>query len=444
MSISKNEAWDIFPIKELCLGIYDGPHATPEKTLSGPIFLGISSLSKGRIDLSKSENLSEDNFKKWTRRITPQSNDVVFSYETRLGEAALIPEGLRCCLGRRMALMRPNLSKVDPQFLLYAYLSPEFQNTVRERTIHGSTVDRILLTEFPEYPITVPPLPEQKAIARILGALDDKIELNQKMNQTLEAMAQAIFKSWFVDFDPVRAKMAGQQPVGMDEATAALFPDSIEDSELGEIPKGWKVTEAQNISEIGIGKTPPRKEKKWFSHDSSDIRWMSIRDLGCSGVFISSTSEFLKSEAVDMFNIKTIPDNTVVLSFKLTIGRVAITDGEMLSNEAIAHFNLKNSILISEKYLFLYLKNFKYDSLGNTSSIATAINSKIIKSMPVLLPPKIMINHFDSLVENLFYEIKILQSQSQTLSTLRDILLPKLMSGELRVPEADRQIAELV
>ena len=133
--------WGVAAVGDLA-EIFDGPHATPRKTQSGPVFLGISNLSNGRLDLTSTEHLSEDDYQRWTRRVTPEAGDLVFSYETRLGEAALIPEGLRCCLGRRMGLLRPHRDRVDPRFLLYAYLGPNFQETLRGRTIHGSTVDR--------------------------------------------------------------------------------------------------------------------------------------------------------------------------------------------------------------------------------------------------------------------------------------------------------------
>jgi type I restriction enzyme S subunit len=133
--------------------IFDGPHATPTRLSSGPIFLGITSLHKGRIDLSSSDHVSESDFVKWTRRVTPQAGDVVFSYETKLGEAAIIPEGLRCCLGRRMGLMRPDPKHLDSRFLLYYFLGPEFQQVIRARTIHGSTVERLSLNEFPDFPL---------------------------------------------------------------------------------------------------------------------------------------------------------------------------------------------------------------------------------------------------------------------------------------------------
>ena len=143
--------------REMALGelveIFDGPHATPAKTDEGPVFLGISNLAQGRLDLSNTERLSEDDYMRWTRRVEPQAGDVVFSYETRLGEAALMPSGLRCCLGRRMGLLRARTGRVDKRFLLYAYLGPQFQETLRSQTIHGSTVDRIPLIDMAAFPI---------------------------------------------------------------------------------------------------------------------------------------------------------------------------------------------------------------------------------------------------------------------------------------------------
>jgi type I restriction enzyme S subunit len=228
--------------------IFDGPHATPSKTEDGPIFLGISNLVNGRLDLSDTEHLSEEDYGQWTRRVVPQPGDVVFSYETRLGEAASIPRGLHCCLGRRMGLLRARAGKVDKRFLLYAYLGPQFQETLRSRTIHGSTVDRIPLIDMPNFPISVPyDMDEQCAIACVLGALDDKIELNRRMNETLEAIARALFRSWFVDFDAVRAKAEGRDP-GLPKEIADLFPNSFDDSELGEIPKGWGAVPVYEIA----------------------------------------------------------------------------------------------------------------------------------------------------------------------------------------------------
>ena len=133
--------WRVYRLGEVA-EIFDGPHATPQKTEDGPVFLGISCLDNGRLDLSSAEHLSEDDYVTWTRRIRPEVGDVVFSYETRLGEAATVPTGLKCCLGRRMGLLRARGDKVDSKFLLYAYLGKDFRQTIDERAIRGSTVDR--------------------------------------------------------------------------------------------------------------------------------------------------------------------------------------------------------------------------------------------------------------------------------------------------------------
>ncbi|MFA0411612.1 restriction endonuclease subunit S, partial [Vibrio splendidus] len=227
--------------------VFDGPHATPKKIDTGPYFLSISSLEGGQLDLSKSAHVSEEQFTKWTKRVTPREGDVLFSYETRLGEAALMPGGIKACLGRRMGLLRPDLDVVLPEYLLYAYLAPAFQTEIKKRTNHGATVNRIALKELPDFDIRIPPLDEQRNTVEILKSMNEKLSLNNQINQTLEQMAQTLFKSWFVDFEPVKAKMNGEQPKGMDAATASLFPEKLVESELGLIPEGWEVNQLSDI-----------------------------------------------------------------------------------------------------------------------------------------------------------------------------------------------------
>jgi type I restriction enzyme S subunit len=161
--------------------MFDGPHATPKLTQDGPVFLGIQSLSNGRLDLFSTKHVSETDFERWTRRVQPRTGDLVFSYETRLGEAALIPQGLRCCLGRRMGLLRRREGvPVVSEALLYAYLGDQFQAEIRKNTIFGSTVNRIPISQMHDFRIALPPLLEQRAIASVLGVLDDKIESNRR------------------------------------------------------------------------------------------------------------------------------------------------------------------------------------------------------------------------------------------------------------------------
>ncbi len=291
-------------IGEIAL-VYDGPHATPKKIESGPIFLSISSLDNGSLDLSKSAHISESDFQKWTKRVTPEVGDILFSYETRLGEAALMPPNIRACLGRRMGLLRPNREKVLPEYLLYAYLSPGFQEVIRSKTIHGATVDRIALKELPSFPITIPSLQQQKNIVQQLKTLDRKTNGNKVISSLLEQIAQAIFKSWFVDFEPTKAKIAAREallaekpaataeqiataeqqaaihaiagagdiiPTEQLQTIADLFPNQMVDSELGEIPEGWLAGTIGDIAKARGGYAFKSKEFKQQGHPVVKIK----------------------------------------------------------------------------------------------------------------------------------------------------------------------------
>ena len=178
------EDWRVGNLGELC-DIFDGPHATPTKTESGPYYLSISSLENGRLDLTKSARLSEAEFVKWTKRVTPAAGDVLFSYETRLGEAALMPAEIRACLGRRMGILRPKRDQVSPAFLLQSYLSQAFQGVIRANVIQGATVERISLNELPSFPMLIPALEQRDAASKILTPLHEKIAQNQRQNQEL-------------------------------------------------------------------------------------------------------------------------------------------------------------------------------------------------------------------------------------------------------------------
>lgn len=192
---------------------------------------------------------------------------------------------------------------------------------------------------------------------------------------------------------------------------------------------------ADEYFDIAIGKTPPRKEHQWFTNNQSDVTWVSISDMGSCGTYISRSSEQLTQEAIDKFNIKVIPDNTILLSFKLTVGRIAITHGKMTSNEAIAHFKTDKPFI--NEYLYCYLKDFNYQTMGSTSSIATAVNSKIIKAMPFVIPADDEISHFHSIVGPMFEQILNKQLENDSLVEIRDVLLPRLMTGEIDVSYLD-------
>jgi type I restriction enzyme S subunit len=204
--------------------------------------------------------------------------------------------------------------------------------------------------------IVLPDRKIQEEIGYTLRSLDDKIKQNLRTGWALEGLARATFKAWFVEFEPVKAKAAGAAGFrGMPPDAFDALPNSLTDSGIGPVPQGWAVMPATAVATVAIGKTPPRKEPQWFSTDPSNVRWTSIADMGSCGVFIGDTSEYLTPEAVERFNVRRIPAASVLYSFKLTVGRVAITDGEMTSNEAIAHFIPSAPDQIGSEYLYCYL-----------------------------------------------------------------------------------------
>ena len=226
----------------------------------------------------------------------------------------------------------------------------------------------------------------------------------------MEEAAQRLYKEWFVDLHFPRYE-------------SAIVVDGV--------PEGWKKGQAQDFFDITIGKTPPRAESQWFTTSEEGVPWISISDMGNSDAFIFTTSECLTSDAIQKHNVKIIPKGTVLLSFKLTVGRVSIASTEMCTNEAIAHF--KTSDDNTREYIYCYLKNFHYDSLGSTSSISKAINSKIVKAMPIVLPDDSLLEKFSKVVAPLFEQIFVKQKEIIKLTEARDRLLPKLMSGEIEV-----------
>ena len=277
----------------------------------------------------------------------------------------------------------------------------------------STAVPIINKSTFANYEIEIPNIKEQKRIGKILSSLDDKIELNRRINDNLEQQAQALFKSWFVDFEPFKE-------------------GKFVDSELGMIPESWRVCSAETIFKINIGKTPPRKEQQWFSNiNNGNVKWISISDLGSNEIFIEDSKEYLTKEAISKFNIIVVPEDTILVSFKLTVGRVGISNCELTTNEAVARFYLPKSYF--REYTYLSLKNYNYARLGSTSSIATAVNSKIIKNMKLLIPPVTIISEFSKRIYPLFNAIRIYENEIRNLSKIRNTLLPKLMSGELKI-----------
>jgi len=333
-------------------------------------------------------------------RFQVRTNDLLISCSGTVGKISIIknndPKGI---ISQALLILRPDINKVELLFLYYFLASKQGFELLTQAS-HGSVQINIAERKVVEsIPFLLPPISEQKTIAGILSSLDNKIDLLYRQNKTLEAMAETLFRQLFVE----------------------------------EAKGTWEEKCLGDIVDISIGRTPPRQEFHWFSTNSNDVKWISIKDLGTSGIFVFDTAENLTRKAIKCFNIPIIPINTVILSFKMTVGRVGITTEEMLSNEAIAHFVFHPDTPFIKEYLFFYLKTFNYDSLGSTSSIVTAINSSMIKELHIKIPPKQIMMDFKEIVEKQFEKIKLNQIQIRTLEKLRNTLLPKLLNGEVKV-----------
>ena len=298
---------------------------------------------------------------------------------------------------------------LNSKYLYYWFQSYEGYQKV-DAIAKGTAQKAVPITTLKQLELYTPIIDLQNKIVNILSAYDSLIENNQKQIKLLEEAVQRLYKEWFIDL---------------------RFPGYENVEIVDGVPEGWNINRADHYFKITIGKTPSRAEKQWFANSGEGTPWISISDMGEAGAFAFYSKEDLTAEAIVRHNMKVVPKGSVLVSFKLTVGRVAITGIDMCTNEAIAHFYIDNDL--DRAYAYCYLNNFEYDSLGNTSSISKAINSKIIKSMPFIMPTRNILKRFSMIVQPILDQIEFKQKMIFRLTEARDRLLPKLMSGEIEV-----------
>lgn len=343
-------------------------------------------------------DLQEYNASKLNRFLAHTGDYVLAMTGATIGKIGRIEYG-DAYINQRVLLFKNLENKIDKNFLYYILQQSDFKQYILSHIDSESAQPNISAGTIGKYRFKMPCKKAQIQIGEFLRMFDEKIELNQKINDNLLQQVIALFRK--------------------------MFAETRNDNR--------HECRADEYFDISIGKTPPRKEPQWFSMNPTDRIWVSISDMGTCGLYIADSTEYLTYESVDKFNVKIVPDNTVLLSFKLTVGRVAITDGAMTTNEAIAHFKTDKPEI--NEYLYCYLKGFNYQTMGSTSSIATAVNSKIIKAMPFIIPAESELNTFHEFAAPCFELIKQNQRESRRLVILRDNLLPKLMSGEIDVSD---------
>lgn len=345
-------------------------------------------------------------------RFTLQACDTLFvMVGATLGKVGFVRESdLPALLNQNMWLIRAKPGVSAPRFIHYAFRGAVKQNL---GWASGSARDFVRRDDYRNLLIAAPGLKEQQAIACILGALDDKIELNRRMNKTLEGMARAIFKSWFVDFDPVRAKAAGQQPAGLKPEIAALFPDAFEDSELGEIPKGWRVQKLGDVLELAYGK----------ALKANNRREGAIPVYGSNG-------------QVGWHDEKLVSGPGIVVGRKGNPGVVTWSSTDFFAIDTTFYVVHKSDV-DSLHFLFFALQTHDLPSLGADSAVP-GLNRNIAYMSKQVVPPNQLIEQFEKHGCRLFARSYQCEEESRTLAAVRDTLLPKLLSGEVRVRDAER------
>ncbi|MDQ8209371.1 restriction endonuclease subunit S [Coraliomargarita sp. SDUM461003] len=458
--VGVDSSWKIQSLESICDGVFDCPHSTPMLVDEGIFMVRTQDIRKGYFDTSNAVFVSQETYKERIKRAEPSPGDILFSREgTYFGDAAEIPERTKVCLGQRMVLIRPKSEIINPSFLRNWINSPTFQNYLLAFR-DGTVTERLNMSTVRTLPIPLPPLPEQKAIAHILGSLDDKIEVNRKMNATLEAMAQALFKSWFVDFDPVidnaltagnpippefqaRAELRRLNAEKLESAThhsslatqnsrtAHLFPDSFQETEeLGWIPQGWETGKITELADLN--------SESWSNKTHPDhVNYVDLANT--KNGRINEVFPYDYSEAPSRARRVLKVDDTIIGTVRPGNRSFAyIQEDGLTGSTGFAVLRPKQEACRSYVYLCLtqddVIDHFAHLADGGAYS---AIRPEVVGNLETVTFPQELMELFDQKAYPLIEKIGQHQRATDILTNLRDTLLPKLISGDLRIPNKE-------
>jgi type I restriction enzyme S subunit len=371
-------------IREIAVGVYDGPHATPELHDEGAaMFLGIPNLlPDGRIDVSAARWVSERDLPKWNRRVTPQSKDIVFTYEATLNRYAIIPDDFPCCLGRRTALIRPDPAQVDHRFLFYYFFSPRWRAQIDEKTLTGATVDRIPLTTFPDFQVLLPKLAEQERVAEVLSAYDELVAINQRRVDLLKDAARRLYREWFVHL-----RFPGYESVPVKDG----------------LPQGWHRRTLGELAPLNYGK----------ALKATDRAAGRFPVYGSSGIVGTHDSALVDAGAI-------------VVGRKGNVGSLFFSHLPCFPIDTV--FFIEPERVSFRLFLALHGLNFI-----SSDAAVPGLNRAYAHSLPLVLPDEAIGGMFEEAVAPLFEQAQCLTEQNVELAEARDLLLPRLMSGKLDV-----------
>lgn len=414
--------YNIISLESLCKEIIDCPHSTPKWQNEGIPVIRNYNLKDGKIDCTNLSFVSEEDYNERVKRAIPEESDIIISREAPMGVVGIIPEGFQCCLGQRLVLLKIDKSKCIPTYLLYSLMSEYVQLQIRRINRTGSIVSNLNISSLKELKILLHNFEEQSKIATILSSIDDKISLNNQINQELEAMAKILYDYWFVQFD---FPDQNGKPYKSSGGKMVYHPEL-----KCEIPEGWGVETLKDFeSKIITGKTPSRANSDNFG---GEIPFITIGDIR-GNTFIYSTSETLTDLGASVQQNKYLPEGSLCVSCIAIVGEIGFTTEWSHTNQQI------NSIVFEDEnnryYLYFALKNYFENAnvSAKTGNTFANMNKEDFSGIRIILPRNEITNNFHKMTEPYFAQIKCLQGQNQELTQLRDWLLPMLMNGQVKV-----------
>jgi type I restriction enzyme S subunit len=436
--------WRCLSLREANVDLIDCDHRTPPAAEEGFPYVAIPQVRDGRIALSEARQIAPEHYVEWTRKAKPMGFDVVLSRRCNPGETAVVEPGMQFALGQNLVLLRADGTRLYPPFLRWLVRGPEWWEQINKFINVGAVFDSLKCADIPNFTLPIPPLAEQRAIAHILGTLDDKIELNRRMNETLEAMARALFKAWFVDFEPVRAKMEGrwkrgQSLPGLPGHLYDLFPNRLVDSELGKIQEGWRAAPLREIAEINparrlpSGTLAPYLDMAHMPTHSARATCVVQREVG-SGV------RFLNGDTL-------VARITPCLENGKTCFVDFLRDGEVGwgSTEYIV---LRARPPIPDCYAYFLARTDDFRTFAISNMTGTSGRQRVpVESLAYFTtpePPAGLSQFFGQLASEYIRAMTRNDEDSHTLAALRDTLLPKLISGRIRVKDAQYLAGSLI
>ena len=434
--ISSEVVWPRLSLQRAGVSLIDCDHRTPPAASDGFPYIAIPQLKDGHVDLNGVRRIAPSDYVDWTRKLKPRANDVIVVRRCNSGDSAVVPQGLECAIGQNLVVLRSTGSAVEPRFLRWLVRGPDWWDQVAKFINVGAVFDSLRCKDIPNFELTVPPIDAQQEIAALLDSLDDRIALLRETNTTLEAIAQALFKSWFVDFDPVRAKIAGRAPEGMDEATATLFPESFAESEFGLVPKGWTPGLLGDVVRTVKSQLRPselRDVMNYVGLEHVPRKSLSLISWDTAGGLESAKAKFSEGDVL-FGRLRPYFHKVVVAPFDGVCSTdILVCQSKQRSYYGFVAFHLFSAELIA------------YASRLSNGAKMPRIGWSDIAAYPLIIPSEQTASAYTQVVSPLLNRMKANVFQAETLTTLRDTLLPRLISGQLRLPEvkdaADKALA---